>query len=142
MNIIHEFKNNHHEFKIHHFADVYFVTSGDGLWSAKAKQVTVTAATLIADMYVKEGFPQYGELRVYFDHSWNVYQDGLIYTDSAFLTSLRQHLINIGFTKQAAEDVDYSEQGMQGNNFVSLDADSIFTKQVVSAHVINSIVNK
>ena len=90
-------------------------TNGRGYWSNKARAVDVTKLNV---PYVSdEG--DFGELRVYFTKdSWDVNTDGLIYTDKQFKTELREALTVAGFD---ASDVDYSEQGMQGNTFVSLD---------------------
>lgn len=92
-----------------------FTTSGDGYWSTQRKNVDVTSLSL---PYVNaEG--NFGELRVHFDtKTWNVDDDGLIYTDRRFLRELQDKLIDAGF---AGSDIDYSEQGMQGRNYVSLD---------------------
>ena len=93
-------------------------TCGDGYWSNVAKAVTVVDMQL---GYVSDEL-DFGELRVYFDTaSWNVNKDGLIYTDRQFERELTQFLAEHGLP--AAE---YSEQGMQGNNYVSLDIDSKF----------------
>ena len=58
------------------------------------------------------------ELRVYFDESWNVKTDGLIYCDDRFEKEL-----NIYLKKNSIKDkrVEYSEHGMQGDDFVSFD---------------------
>lgn len=97
-----------------------FETSGDGYWSRVAKQVKVTA---ISVPYVNDE-EDFGELRVYFDpKSWDVDTDGLIYTDSLFLIMLREKLAECGFN---ATEIEYSEQGMQGDNYVSLDVDEKF----------------
>ena len=90
-------------------------TNGSGYWSNKAKAVAVTKLNV---PYVDdEG--DFGELRVYFNtDTWDVDTDGLIYTDKQFMTELRTALTNAGFD---GNDVDYSEQGMQGDNYVSLD---------------------
>lgn len=141
MKIIHEFKDNKHAFVFNPYVRL-FVTSGDGYWSAKKKNVYIVGATLVAWIPFSEGRPIHGELRIFFNDSWNVYQDGYIYTDSRFLKELKQDLIDLDFAQKSVEDIDYSEQGMQGNNFVSLDAGSIFTEQVISMHVINSIIGK
>jgi hypothetical protein len=98
---------------------VMFNTSGDGYWSNVSKAVEVTDMQLgyVSD----EG--DFGELRVYFDtDTWNVNTDGLIYTDSLFKQDLMQ------FVKQQGLVVDlcYSEQGMQGDNYVSLDVGKEF----------------
>lgn len=90
-------------------------TCGDGYWSAVRKQVRLNK---VAVTYINAE-ETFGELRVYFDRTtWNVPTDGLIYTDSQFLSYLRDHLFLAGFD---TSDVDYSEQGMQGDDYVSLD---------------------
>lgn len=58
------------------------------------------------------------ELQVVFDtNSWEVTEDGLIYGDGLFEEELKNLMENLGFEP----DIYYSEQGMQGNNFVSFD---------------------
>jgi len=96
-------------------------TAGDGYWSDVAKTVNVTK---ISVPYVNED-EDFGELCVYFDKQWDTRKDGLIYTDSQFLTQLKERLTDCGFD---ATDVDYSEQGMQGNDYVSLDVGEKFLK--------------
>ena len=98
---------------------VVFSTAGDGYWSNVSKDVEVTDMQL---GYVSDE-QDFGELRVYFDTAtWNVNKDGLIYTDSKFKQDLMQ------FVKQQGLVVDlcYSEQGMQGDNYVSLDVGAEF----------------
>jgi hypothetical protein len=68
---------------------------------------------------------EYGELKVYFDESWNVAKDGLIYTDRQFEKDLKAFLKLHGLPERG---VSYSEQGMQGTNYVSLDASDKFVK--------------
>jgi hypothetical protein len=99
-----------------------FETAGDGYWSNVAKTVTTTE---ISVPYVNDEV-DFGELRVYFDtQSWDVNEDGLIYTDSLFLAMLRERLAECGFD---ATDVTYSEQGMQGDDYVSLDVGEKFLR--------------
>jgi hypothetical protein len=98
---------------------VIFNTAGDSLWSNVAKAVEITDMKLgyVSD----EG--DFGELCVYFNtDTWNVNTDGLIYTDTQFKQDLMQ------FVKQQGMVVDlcYSEQGMQGDNYVSLDVGAEF----------------
>jgi hypothetical protein len=98
---------------------VVFSTAGDGYWSNVSKDVEVTDMQL---GYVNDD-QDFGELRVYFDtDTWNVNTDGLIYTDSKFKQDLMQ------FVKQQGLVVDlcYSEQGMQGDDYVSLDVGAEF----------------
>jgi hypothetical protein len=78
----------------------------------------------------------FGELRVYFDTStWDVNKDGLIYTDTLFKQDLMQ------FVKQQGLVVDlcYSEQGMQGDNYVSLDVGKEFLDSWASKFGVDSL---
>lgn len=98
-------------------------TAGDGLWSTTAKAVDVTKLDL---QYISND-KDFGELCVHFTQdSWNCNTDGLIYSDKQFLSELRVYLQEIGFTEAEANDVCYSEQGMQGDNYVSLDVGGLF----------------
>ena len=97
---------------------VIFNTAGDGYWSRTAKAVE------IVDMrmgYVADD-KDFGELCVYFNTAdWDVNKDGLIYTDSEFLHELNAFLVEQGLCA-----VSYSEQGMQGDDYVSLDVEDEF----------------
>ena len=95
-------------------------TNGGGYWSDVAKAVNTTKIDV---PYINDE-EDFGELRVYFDKaSWNVKQDGLIYTDKQFIKELRKELTSVGFD---GKDAGYSEQGMQGDNYVSLDVGQKF----------------
>jgi len=95
-------------------------TAGDGYWSRTAKAVQITGLQLA---YTNDEL-DFGELRVRFNTStWDVNKDGLIYTDSLFEAELCELLTSLGFD---ASDVSYSEQGMQGNNYVSCDVGECF----------------
>ena len=94
-------------------------TNGHGYWSNVAKTVTVTGL----DLAYENDESDFGELRVYFDtDTWNVDTDGLIYTDKQFISDLKTLLARL----ELGTDVSYSEQGMQGDNYVSLDVGSEF----------------
>ena len=98
---------------------VIFNTVGDGYWSNVAKPVEITDMRI---NYVNDE-QDFGELCVYFNtDTWNVNTDGLIYTDSQFKIDL------MAFVKQHGLVVDlcYSEQGMQGDDYVSLDVGAGF----------------
>ena len=99
--------------------NVVFTTSGDGYWSNAIKNVRITDMRL---GYVAED-KEFGELCVYFNtEDWDVNKDGLIYTDDGFYADLQ------AFIKQHGLVVDlcYSEQGMQGDDYVSLDVGAEF----------------
>jgi hypothetical protein len=95
-------------------------TSGDGYWSAEQRAVEITGLCL---SYVDDE-ETFGELRVYFNtDTWDTMQHGLIYTDELFITELEAYLNSQGL---AGGDVGYSEQGLQGDNYVSLDVGGEF----------------
>jgi hypothetical protein len=97
-------------------------TNGVGYWSNVAKPVTIKDMVLGTGMQDEDSI--FGELQVYFDTStWDVNVDGLIYTDRLFITELRTFLDSQGLP---GADVSYSEQGMQGDDYVSLDAGTEF----------------
>ena len=104
-------------------------TDGRGLWSQQAKPVIVTGLDCIITKMEDED-QLFGELMVRFDlASWDTDKDGLIYTDDLFLKQLREFLASQGFTADSANDVSYSEQGMQGDEYVSLDVGSEFCQE-------------
>jgi hypothetical protein len=96
-------------------------TSGKGYWSNVIAPVSTTKITVD---YINDE-EDFGELRVHFDNTWIVKTDGLIYTDPQFLKELRKELTSVGLP---GADVEYSEQGMQGDDYVSLDVGKKFIK--------------
>lgn len=102
-------------------------TNGRGYWSNAVRDVNITKCAVA---YTNdEG--NFGELRVYFNTAtWNVKELGLIYTDAQFMKEFKAVLKNkLGFTDKELKQISYSEQGMQGNNYVSMD--------LLGANVIN-----
>lgn len=98
-------------------SEVVLHTCGDSLWSdvrsPRGVRITGCEVTYVNDL------GDFGELRVYFDPlSWSTEEDGLIYTDTGFLHELRAWLTSQGLPGAA---VSYSEAGMQGEDYVSLD---------------------
>lgn len=97
-------------------------TDGTGLWSTRKTAVRVCSLEL---GYVCE-LGEHGELRVYFDEdTWNTDVDGLIYTDELFGIELLNLLTDYGIQGS----VCYSEQGMQGYDYVSFDVDAEFISE-------------
>lgn len=118
-------------------------TNGKGLWSSEKRKVNCSSIKLylIDDESFNEKFGL-GELRVYFSFKdWNTRNHGLIYTDPAWLKDLRDYLISIGFTSASVKSIDYSEQGMQGDDYVSLDTGKSFNK-IVLDNLPSKIKNK
>ena len=110
-------------------------TNGNGYWSSKATAVDIESLRLQYCNYERD----FGELCVHFaSYSWDTAVDGLIYTDKQFMTELRAYLQTIGFTEAEANDVSYSEQGMQTDEYVSCDVGAVFIAGLMrldSAHV-------
>ena len=95
-------------------------TSGGGYWSNTKAAVEITHLQLA---YTNDEL-DFGELRVYFNaKTWDVNKLGLIYTDKQFMTELKELLSAKGFD---SSDVSYSEQGMQGDTYVSCDVGERF----------------
>ena len=98
-------------------------TNGNGYWSTTAKAVDVEALDL---QYITND-KDFGELCIHFNtNDWDTKTDGLIYTDKKFMSELRTYLQTVGFTEAEANDVNYSEQGMQSDNYVSCDVGAVF----------------
>jgi hypothetical protein len=94
-------------------------TDGLGYWTDVAKPVQITELEV---SYINEE-QDFGELRVHFNtDSWRPDRDGLIYTDKLFYTELQAFIEQQGLVV----DLSYSEQGMQGDNYVSLDVGADF----------------
>jgi hypothetical protein len=99
-------------------------TDGKGYWSTVARKSIRIDRVAIASV-IDDG--EYGELRAYFDESeWNVESDGLIYSDQAWIKSFRSCMATLGFSVQALAAISYTEQGMQGTDYVSLDVGQDF----------------
>ena len=95
-------------------------TGGGGYWSNTKTAVEITALQLA---YTNDEL-DFGELRVSFNTAtWDTSKLGLIYTDKQFMTELKELLTAKGFD---ASDVDYSEQGMQRDTYVSCDVEERF----------------
>lgn len=108
--------------------EVNFVTrtSGDGYWSIQIKTVRINR--VIVASVSDDG--EFGELRAYFDPAeWDIDNDGLIYSDMGWMRSFSSCMATLGFSVQALADITYTEQGMQGESYVSLDVGSDFLTQ-------------
>ena len=134
--------------------DEVYTTCGDGYWSTAVKAVRVEGMGMFVGT-VNEA--DEGEDAMYFDGdfyvtydeaTWDNSVDGLIYTDSAFLANVqdkvRDVLVQLNIDEasinEAVGDMHYSEQGMQDEGRVSLDAfvladvlRNYYAKQLVTA---------
>jgi hypothetical protein len=98
---------------------------GDGLWGAEGCVVHGVLRFRVTepDEYITDG---YAEGRFYLD-KWDAYEDDMIYTDSLFINDLQKNLKELQFKHW--EEIDYSEAGMQGENYVSMDASYELAKE-------------
>ena len=105
-----------------------YETAGDGYWSDAIKKVRVTEMGIYIANDEEYGD---GDFYVLYDEAtWNNDEDGLIYTDSAFIANvqdkMRDELLKMGVdddtANELAGDISYSEQGMQDDGRVSCDA--------------------
>ncbi len=108
-------------------------TNGKGHWSEEERLVIINKLEIgySSLVYYPED-PFNGELRAYFEPhgftrgSWNVQGYGLIYTDRQWMREFKKGLAAYGFSRRAVQNVSYSEQGMQGDDYVSMDIGPVF----------------
>ena len=95
-------------------------TDGSGWW-------TDHRASVHGHLSIKRK-SSYAKARFYWKTGdWYIPKFGLIYTDSGFLSSLRKQLTKHGFN--LTSHIDYSEQGMQGDDYVDLDTSLAFADE-------------
>jgi hypothetical protein len=93
-------------------------TGGDGLWSSRSAIVEVTKLT------IKWEGGSVVEINASFDpNTWNVEHYGLIYTDKMFLEGIRRKISDLCGNNTT---MDYTEQGMQGEDYVSLECNDCY----------------
>jgi len=130
---------NHHRyiFKFPKFKAVSR-TYGNGLWSDRERLIRHNRADIVLydELHLSEfesckfKYLSFAEMRVYFTKKdWQVEEHGLIYTDRNWIKDFRKELKNMGYSEKAIKKVDYSEAGMQGDNYVSLDVEKCFLKE-------------
>lgn len=103
--------------------NLWFRTDGTGYWSTKQTTVHITGLEL--NVYEEDGEFIAAELRLFFDPAtWDTATDGLIHTDPEFLKEVLQHFEEQGIPCKGW--LGYSEMGMQGDDYVSMDASESF----------------
>lgn len=113
--------------------DIKANTNGKGHWTVEERMVQIIKLGIgysSLTYYPEDEFN--GELRAYFvphgftPGSWNVAGHGLIYTDRQWMKEFKAGLRAAGFSIKAVQNVSYSEQGMQGDDYVSMDIGPTF----------------
>ena len=104
--------------------NTYAHTNGISYWNNTLKRVRLTKIVINIEMTPTDDSEyMFFDMNVFFTkNSWDISKDGLIYTDQGFIREFRDILISLGFDQEASADVRYSEQGMQGENWVNFDA--------------------
>jgi hypothetical protein len=110
-------------------------TNGKGHWTEEERLVTIIRLEIgYSSLKYYPEDPFNGELRAYFEPSgfmlgsWNVPGHGLIYTDKLWMKEFKAGLRQLGLSIKAVQNVGYSEQGMQGDDYVSMDIGPTFYK--------------
>lgn len=104
---------------------------GTGCYTSWSGDVTGTLKFKVTEPSVGPSGTEYegfAEGRFYLD-DWNN-EFGMIYTDQEFVNQLQNSLTGLGFTN--SQDIDYSEAGMQGENYVSMDASYELTQEALA----------
>jgi hypothetical protein len=118
-------------------------TNGKGLWTITCRKINHSRAEIsfYDDVFSEDNVINdfesgklkclnHAELKVYFPKkSWDTSKHGLIYTDPNWIKEFRSSLRQLGYSIKASKDADYSEQGLQGDNYVSLDIGRSFLKE-------------
>jgi hypothetical protein len=108
-------------------------TNGKGHWSEEQRLVIINRLGIgYSSLNYYPEDPFHGELRAYFDPfgfthgSWNVPGHGLIYTDRQWMKEFKVGMRAAGFSIRAVQNISYSEQGLQGSDYVSMDIGPVF----------------
>lgn len=103
-------------------------TDGTGLWSITKNKVKIVLVEV--SCYDKQDM-SFGEVRAYFnENNWDIDKHGLIYTDKKWIKTFREQLAEKLDLKSKDLDISYSEQGMQGRDYVSMDCGPKLLKAV------------
>ena len=96
----------------------------DGLWSGEDQPSHITGKLVfrMQEFTANDGtLDRWLHARFYFDPAlWDVEKHGLIYMNELFMESLHARLRARGWTNPE-RSINYSEQGMQGDNYVDFD---------------------
>lgn len=101
----------------------YCNVDGTGHWSRHSRKVKHEKISLTVTWEKNYSItPGSAEFRVYFfNKEWDVEKVGLIYTDPKWIMELKNNLSLLGFSDKSLKGLNYSEQGMQGDDYVSMD---------------------
>lgn len=103
-------------------------TNGQGYWSDEKRKIRCTAL----EIECMQELDDYFTYRLIFNEKdWNIHKHGLIYTDALFLKELKKELKDRNYN---GSKLDYTEQGMQGKNYVSIQDDGTLFKSFMKTN--------
>jgi hypothetical protein len=96
-------------------------THGNGYWSNEELKTTVKKINFEVAYFSEDSVTLYVEV-FFSQREWNIETDGLIYTDTNWIKDFSKNFVKLPEVKNLVKmkDIDYTEQGMQGDNYVSL----------------------
>ena len=116
-------------------------TDGKGYWSGEQRNVVISSIALDCVCWYNNKF--IAELRAYFiKKDWNTEKHGLIYTDRTWMKCFKENLVRMGFSEAAINKLEYSEQGMQGDNYVSMDVGDQFVREFAMLYCFGNKMNQ
>lgn len=113
------------------FAGLVAATSGKGLWSSAVRAVTVHQLELEVEEHYDD--PSFTLAALFTRNQWSTDKHGLIYTDPQWLREFKACLVEAGFSKKAVKSIEYTEQGMQGDDYVSLSCGELFAAEFINS---------
>jgi hypothetical protein len=129
-----------------------FGPKGRGLWGDHHEVQTYRIKRIVAHIGpMDDGEPEWGNIDIYLDgyHAGgkkgkdakgnDTILGGLIYTDKTFEAHLKELLRGCSAMRYI-KDIGYSEQGMQGKNYVNLDID--FNKKNLANAMADNLIRK
>lgn len=110
------FSCKHYDRNVNFYCNV----AGSGNWSRHSAKVKHEKISLLITEQSDSSWTP--EFRVYFSsNEWKIKDFGLIYTDPGWIIDLKNNLSVLGFSDNSLWGLTYSEQGMQGDDYVSMD---------------------
>jgi hypothetical protein len=115
-----------------HLGTLIVTSDGEGHWTIKQKSVPLRIEVSIDPMEIERGpngtiLYAYCTFRGYFQSKhWNVYEDGLLYTDKQVQAQVNAWLANMNYGGK----VYWSEQGRQDVEYVDFDMDYRLLPQI------------
>lgn len=115
-------------------------TDGKGLWTNLKRQVKIVGITV---SHVDTEDLNFMCFEAHFNKkTWNTHHHGLIYTDRRWIKEFRRIMRDkFALSVDCVEDIDYTEQGAQGEGYVSLCIGKNSKKELLLAFLQEGIIS-